>query len=99
MTLPPFLAENGDTTREGSPTSMDSWELMPGDVEDPRFDRHGFRRDARRLSMRGFRARVPAAVAAAGAALGRKVEKREELSELAHSELKHLARLHPRRAA
>ena len=94
VTLPPFLAENGDTTREGSPTSMDSWELMPGDVEDPRFDRHGFRRDARRLKHeeafeRVYRPRLQQQEQR----WGRKVEKREELSELAHSELKHLARL------
>ena len=51
VALPPFFA--GDQAaaaadgRERSPT--DSWELIPEAEEDPRWDQHGFRRDASSL--------------------------------------------------
>ena len=91
VAMPTFLGD-GEAMHEGRPS--DSWEMMPGDVEDPRYDRHGFRRDASRLRHEAaFESLYEPRLVVQEQRWGRCTEKRAELSTLAPSELKHLARL------
>ena len=53
--LPPFAlhpreeSPTNESSGSGGGNTDSSWEIMPDEVEDPRFDRHGFRRDAAKL--------------------------------------------------
>jgi len=52
VVLPPFSPDDASSApaANDSHSTADSWEHVPDDMDDPRYDRHGFRRDAARLA-------------------------------------------------
>lgn len=103
--LPPFFSadekENEDASSAGtsggdnSSTGMtESWIKLPDETDDPRWDKHGFRRDAARLSREeafesNYAARLEAQEARwgrrASGAMGDEMPERAELKKLART--------------
>ena len=95
----PFGGGSSSETRRSSVDGEETWEIMPsGAHEDPRFDQHGFRRDANKLEREdAFLADYAARVLQQEQRWARHVSsgpvEQHALDALPHTELKRLARL------
>ena len=88
--LPPFFfgTESGVTD-----VSDESWEICPNTEEDPRYDRHGFRRDASRLAReQAFDSVYVGRLEQQEARWSRRVGSALTLESIDRSELKRLVR-------
>ena len=100
LRLPGFGGDEDETSADrsgdGSLTSDTSWEMLPGEDRsgDPRFDRHGFRRNAARIEHEeAFESAYAGRLLQQEQRWSRKADQQREGTELSHGELKRLARL------